>query len=58
MIAMPNDGTAELRHRLKAVEAQAERLEGLVLLMSAGIPAEAMPSRYRVLLAAITGTDG
>jgi len=55
MIAMPNDGTTELRRRLKSVEAQAERLEGLVLLMAAGVEAEAMPGRYRDLLAQVTG---
>lgn len=56
MIAM-DDGTAELRYRLKAVEAQAEKLEGLVLLMAAGVGADEMPGRYRELLASITGTD-
>jgi hypothetical protein len=57
VIAFDNDGTAELRHRLRSVEAQAERLEGLVLLMAGGIRQDEMPLVYRRLLATITGAD-
>jgi len=55
MIQMDNDGTAEVRRRLRSAEAQIDRLEGLVMMMALGIAPHEMPERYRELLAGITG---